>query len=78
MFETNVLSVVALSKVIVKGMLIRNSGHVVNMSSIAGLEAYGGEGLAAVVPAHLLCQRQHMQQEAALATGAAHACCCFK
>lgn len=44
MFETNFLSVVALTKAVVQGMIERNRGHIVNMSSIAGKEAYGGEG----------------------------------
>eukprot|EP00879_Flechtneria_rotunda_P027488 GHRR01029450.1.p1 GENE.GHRR01029450.1~~GHRR01029450.1.p1 ORF type:complete len:193 (+),score=50.71 GHRR01029450.1:838-1416(+) len=45
MWTTNVLSVVALTKQIVKGMLERNKGHIVNMSSIAAKEAYAGGGL---------------------------------
>jgi NADP-dependent 3-hydroxy acid dehydrogenase YdfG len=42
MIETNFLSVVALTKEVVKGMIRRNRGHIVNMSSIAGKEAYHG------------------------------------
>lgn len=42
MFEVNFLSVVALTKEVVKGMMTRNKGHIVNMSSIAGKEAYQG------------------------------------
>lgn len=42
MMETNLLSVVALTKEVVKGMMERNRGHIVNMSSIAGKEAYHG------------------------------------
>lgn len=42
MMETNFLSVVALTKEVVKGMMERNRGHIVNMSSIAGKEAYHG------------------------------------
>jgi hypothetical protein len=45
MIETNFLSVVALTKAIVGGMMERNRGHIVNMSSIAGKEAYHGGGL---------------------------------
>lgn len=42
MMETNFLSVVALTKEVVKGMVARNRGHVVMMSSIAGKEGYHG------------------------------------
>lgn len=45
MIETNFLSVVALTTEVVKGMRARNKGHIVNMSSIAGKEAYQGGGL---------------------------------
>lgn len=45
MIETNFLSVVALTKAVVSGMMERNRGHIVNMSSIAGKEAYHGGGL---------------------------------
>lgn len=45
MIETNFLSVVALTKAVVGGMMERNRGHIVNMSSIAGKEAYHGGGL---------------------------------
>lgn len=45
MIETNFLSVVALTKAVVTGMIERNRGHIVNMSSIAGKEAYHGGGL---------------------------------
>lgn len=44
MIETNFLSVVALTKEVVQGMMARNRGHIVNMSSIAGKEAYHGAG----------------------------------
>jgi NADP-dependent 3-hydroxy acid dehydrogenase YdfG len=42
MMETNFLSVVALTKEVVKGMIARNRGHIVMMSSIAGKEGYHG------------------------------------
>lgn len=42
MMETNFLSVVALTKEVVKGMVARNRGHIVMMSSIAGKEGYHG------------------------------------
>jgi len=43
MIETNYLSVVMLTGQVVKGMIARNRGHIVNVSSIAGREAYHGE-----------------------------------
>lgn len=45
MIETNFLSVVVLTREVVKGMMARNKGHIVNMSSIAGIEPYKGGGL---------------------------------
>lgn len=42
MMETNYLSVVALTSEVAKGMMERNKGHIINMSSIAGKEAYAG------------------------------------
>lgn len=45
MIETNFLSVVALTNEVVKGMIARNRGHIVNMSSIAAKESYHGGGL---------------------------------
>ncbi|MEW5302772.1 MAG: hypothetical protein WDW38_004118 [Sanguina aurantia] len=42
MFQTNVMAVIALTKTFSQGMLARNRGHVVNMSSIAGHIAYPG------------------------------------
>lgn len=45
MMETNFFSVVVLTREVVKGMVARNRGHIVNISSIAGQEAYHGGGL---------------------------------
>lgn len=42
MFQTNVMAVIALTKTFSQGMLARNRGHIVNMSSIAGHVAYPG------------------------------------
>ncbi|KAG2496225.1 hypothetical protein HYH03_005823 [Edaphochlamys debaryana] len=42
MIETNVTAVIAMTKAFVAGMTERNRGHIVNISSIAGVEAYGG------------------------------------
>lgn len=45
MMETNYYSVVVLTREVAKGMVARNRGHIVNISSIAGAEAYAGGGL---------------------------------
>ncbi|KAF8072685.1 NADP-dependent 3-hydroxy acid dehydrogenase [Scenedesmus sp. PABB004] len=45
MMETNYLSVVCLTRALVGGMVSRGRGHVVNISSIAGREAYAGGAL---------------------------------
>ena len=43
MLHTNVTSVILLTREFVKGMLQRNHGHIINLSSIAAKEAYGGK-----------------------------------
>eukprot|EP00199_Chlamydomonas_sp_CCMP681_P006617 CAMPEP_0119101774 /NCGR_PEP_ID=MMETSP1180-20130426/732_1 /TAXON_ID=3052 ORGANISM="Chlamydomonas cf sp, Strain CCMP681" /NCGR_SAMPLE_ID=MMETSP1180 /ASSEMBLY_ACC=CAM_ASM_000741 /LENGTH=270 /DNA_ID=CAMNT_0007085943 /DNA_START=123 /DNA_END=935 /DNA_ORIENTATION=- len=48
MLETNVLSVMALSKSVLKVMIPRNSGQIINVGSTAGHSAYpGGSGYTA-------------------------------
>ena len=42
MLDTNVRGLIAMTKAIVPSMVRRNRGHVINMSSIAGHEAYSG------------------------------------
>lgn len=42
MIDTNVKAVIAMTKVFVKGMIERNRGHIINIGSVAGKEAYGG------------------------------------
>jgi short-subunit dehydrogenase len=44
MIETNLYSAYHLTRVIVPGMIKKKSGHIFNMSSIAGLKAYPGGG----------------------------------
>ena len=45
MLETNVLAVVALTKVVSQGMKARNSGHIINISSVAAHESYARGGV---------------------------------
>ena len=45
MLETNVLAVVALTKVVSAGMKKRNSGHIINISSVAAHESYARGGV---------------------------------
>jgi 3-hydroxy acid dehydrogenase/malonic semialdehyde reductase len=45
MLNTNVTAVIMLTKLFVSGMLERNRGHIINISSIAGQETYGVSGL---------------------------------
>lgn len=42
MFNTNVLGLIALTQVVVKQMKARGQGHIINLGSIAGIEAYAG------------------------------------
>lgn len=42
MIETNVTGLIAMTRAIAPGMIARNAGHVINISSVAGSEAYGG------------------------------------
>jgi len=40
MFDTNVKGLLNVTRAIVPGMLARNSGHIINIGSIAGIESY--------------------------------------
>ncbi|POY74530.1 hypothetical protein BMF94_2290 [Rhodotorula taiwanensis] len=42
MFQTNVLGLISLTQLFVKEFKQRNSGHIINLGSIAGLEPYAG------------------------------------
>ncbi|MEO1022536.1 MAG: SDR family NAD(P)-dependent oxidoreductase [Bacteroidota bacterium] len=42
MIDTNIKGVLALSRLLIPSMRSRNSGHVINIGSIAGVEAYPG------------------------------------
>jgi len=48
MLDTNVTGVFLMIKAILPGMMQRNAGHIINISSVAGLEGYpGGSGYCA-------------------------------
>jgi NADP-dependent 3-hydroxy acid dehydrogenase YdfG len=42
MVHTNVIAVATFTRVFAPGMVARNKGHIVNISSVAGHEAYAG------------------------------------
>jgi NAD(P)-dependent dehydrogenase (short-subunit alcohol dehydrogenase family) len=44
LFEANVLGVVAVTKAVLPGMRARRAGHVVSISSVGGLAAFGATG----------------------------------
>jgi NADP-dependent 3-hydroxy acid dehydrogenase YdfG len=41
MIDTNIKGLLQISKIVLQGMVERKSGHIINISSIAGKEAYG-------------------------------------
>lgn len=45
MVHTNVTAVATFTRVFAPGMVARNKGHIVNISSVAGHEAYAGGGM---------------------------------
>lgn len=45
MLQTNVAAVMEFTHAFAPPMVARNRGHIINISSVAGHEAYGGEGL---------------------------------
>ena len=42
MVDTNVMALVRLTRALVPGMVARDAGHILNLSSVAGTYAYGG------------------------------------
>ena len=47
MFETNVFGLFALTRAALPGMRLRRSGHVINITSVAGLVGFAGSGFYA-------------------------------
>jgi len=45
MFQVNVLGVIAVTQLLLKDFKARNAGHIINLGSIAGREAYAGGGI---------------------------------
>ena len=42
MINTNVKGLITMTRLFVNGMVLRNSGHIMNLSSVAGVESYPG------------------------------------
>ena len=42
MIDTNVKGLITMTRLFVNGMIARNSGHIMNLSSVAGVESYPG------------------------------------
>lgn len=45
MFKTNVFGLIAMTQLLIKDFKARNEGHVINLGSVAGREAYVGGGI---------------------------------
>ncbi|KZT50803.1 NAD(P)-binding protein [Calocera cornea HHB12733] len=45
MFETNVYGLIRMTQLFVKDFKARNTGHIINIGSVAGREAYAGGGI---------------------------------
>lgn len=52
MLQTNVAAVMEFTHAFAPPMVQRNRGHIINISSVAGHEAYGGAGVDAVLRVH--------------------------
>lgn len=63
MIDTNVKGLLYMSRAVLPGMVVRNRGHVVNMGSIAGHQAYPGGNVYCATKAAVRSLSQAMKQD---------------
>jgi len=63
MFETNVYGLIRMTQVFVKDMRARNTGHIINIGSVAGREAYAGGGIYCATKAAVRSFSQTLMRE---------------
>lgn len=61
MFETNVLGLIRLTQVVVRELKRRNTGMIINLGSVAGVEPYAGGGSVKtrLTPGSIYCATKH-------------------